>query len=147
VIGVTTEVFVDTWGWIEGHWQAAKRHAEASALLQRLRLEGARWVTTNCVMLELCGSKGQRPGLRRDTLVALYQQIYQDPLVEVVHIDRDAQREAFETYFRSYRDKGFPLVDCTSFLVMKRRGIVRVVTDDNHFRQVGLGFQVLPDYA
>jgi hypothetical protein len=31
---------------------------------------------------------------------------------------------------------------------MKRRGIVRVVTDDNHFRQVGLGFQVLPeDYA
>ena len=142
-----TGVFVDTWGWIEGYWEDAPRYDEISDLFSELDRTGVHRVTTNCVLLELCGATAQR-GLRREALVALYKDICDSDNVDVVHIGKDDQQAAFERYFEPYTDKAFSLVDCISFLVMQRLEVVRVVTDDRDFAQVGLGFELLPgDHA
>ncbi len=38
-------------------------------------------------------------------------------------------------------DKNFSYVDCTSFAVMKKLGILHSFTDDSHFEQ--FGFQIV----
>ena len=137
------EILVDTSGWIAWRWEKDARHGEAERVFDEWNARGARWVTTSCIMFELCGGQGRRPEMRREAVAALYDDIRSNPRVEVVHVDRQTQERAFDTYFKPYRDKTFSLVDCKSFCVMKQRGISHVVTTDDHFRQVNLGLQLL----
>ncbi len=39
--------------------------------------------------------------------------------------------------FAARRDKDWSLVDCTSFVVMKKRGLTNALTGDHHFEQAG----------
>ena len=44
--------------------------------------------------------------------------------------------EGFDLY-RTYRDKEWGLVDCISFVVMRKAGIQEALTFDQHFVQAG----------
>jgi predicted nucleic acid-binding protein len=39
--------------------------------------------------------------------------------------------------YRNRPDKGYSLVDCISFVVMRERGVIDVFTHDRHFEQEG----------
>ena len=54
----------------------------------------------------------------------------------IVHIDRDLDRR-YWGFMAKHRDKDFSLVDCSSFLVMKDRGVSNAITTDQHFEQAG----------
>jgi predicted nucleic acid-binding protein len=44
-----------------------------------------------------------------------------------------------------FRDKpGISFTDLTSMVVMVEMGITNILTQDDHFSQVGLGFQKIP---
>ncbi len=46
---------------------------------------------------------------------------------------------------RKYRDKPrISFTDLTSFAVMNELGIRRVITEDEHFTQVGMGYETVP---
>jgi predicted nucleic acid-binding protein len=49
-------------------------------------------------------------------------------------------KEAFQLY-RERSDKEWGLIDCISYIVMKKKRIYQALTTDEHFRQ--MGFQVL----
>lgn len=39
--------------------------------------------------------------------------------------------------FRNRTDKNWSLVDCASFVVMRKHGILEALTADHHFEQAG----------
>lgn len=92
------------------------------------------FVTSDAVLFEL-GNALARPPQRTLAIRAL-QQIRADPKIEIVHIDPDlfAQTIAF---YRSRPDKGWGLTDCSSFVIMRQRGLVEALTADKHFEQAG----------
>ena len=61
-----------------------------------------------------------------------------------VHVSPDQFRRAWAMR-QKYHDKpDISFVDFTSMVVMQDLGIAEVFTGDDHFRQVNLGFQLVP---
>jgi predicted nucleic acid-binding protein len=85
--------------------------AELSALLLRLRM-----------------AKAQQ--------IQLFDELYADPSVEVVHIDPTLEAAARQLW-KSRPDKEWTLVDCASFVVMQKRSLMEAITSDHHFEQAG----------
>jgi predicted nucleic acid-binding protein len=50
--------------------------------------------------------------------------------------DHSIYQAGFEL-FASRPDKGWPLTDCISFVVMTERGLREALTADHHFEQAG----------
>ena len=62
-------------------------------------------------------------------------------VIEKIDIGSDIFRSAWEM-FCTYNDKKFSFTDCTSFALMKKRGIEKVFSFDEDFERVG--FLLLP---
>ena len=63
-----------------------------------------------------------------------------DPNVEIISLSEDLYKRAFQLY-KDRLDKEWGLTDCISFIIMQDRGLVKVLTADEHFQQAG--FQAL----
>ena len=72
----------------------------------------------------------------RVKVAALLASIRSDPNIEVI----PASSELFEAGLQLHvqrPDKEWSLTDCTSFVVMQRRGITRALAFDHHVEQAG----------
>jgi predicted nucleic acid-binding protein len=72
----------------------------------------------------------------RSRVPVLFRSIRGNSVYEVV----PATSELFEAGLVLHgqrADKDWSLTDCTSFVVMQRRGITRALTPDHHFEQAG----------
>ena len=58
----------------------------------------------------------------------------------MVHLSPELFEEAFDLY-KNYLDKDWGMVDCVSFVVMRKHGAEAALTFDRHFVQAG--FQAL----
>ncbi|MBI4579675.1 MAG: type II toxin-antitoxin system VapC family toxin [Planctomycetes bacterium] len=91
-------------------------------------------VTTYWVLLELadhlCDADNRH--LFGEVLDALRR----DTRYEVIPADARLLDEAIELY-RAREDKDGSLTDCTSFVIMNRRGMTEALTGDHHFEQAG----------
>jgi predicted nucleic acid-binding protein len=56
--------------------------------------------------------------------------------IETVWVDADIQRDAFALFYR-LKSRTTSLVDCASFIVMRRRGLTTAFAFDKHFTQQG----------
>lgn len=54
-----------------------------------------------------------------------------------VLIDELLFEEAFALY-EKMNDKEWGLVDCSSIVIARQRGIIEIFSTDNHFKQAGL---------
>jgi uncharacterized protein len=62
----------------------------------------------------------------------------------LIHVSSQQFRRAWQMR-QKYHDKPeISFVDFTSMVVMQDLGITEVFTGDDHFRQVGLGFRLVP---
>ena len=55
---------------------------------------------------------------------------------EITEEELELEEEAWQM-FKRYADKVFSYTDCTSFIVMRHRGIWDAFTNDHNFEQVG----------
>ena len=138
-------VFIDTWGWIAlGHWKDA-RHHEVKALYKELRSQGARLYTSDYVLDELITLLFRRAAFEEaDRFVEGLFHASEQRLLTIERITSD--RFAYTWAFRKkLQDKPrISFTDLTSMAVMEELGIERVLTDDDHFDQVGMGFRKFP---
>ena len=134
-----TSVFVDTAGWMACADAADPLHASAIAARDERLEAGDVLVTTDFVLDETLTLLRLRLGL--DATERWWDQVDGSPRLKWERIDVDRIDKARALFFR-YRDKTFSFTDCTSFVVMRELKIVRALTTDAHFRQ--MGFQVLP---
>lgn len=112
-------------------------HADSEKIWSKLALEKARFVTTNFVLDESftliklrCGKKvvnDFRQGLATSLKIKLIRTMSQD------------EAAAWNWFLLDWSDLSF--TDCVSFAVMKRLGLERVATFDQHFAKAG--FQIV----
>jgi predicted nucleic acid-binding protein len=138
-------VFVDTWGWLALGHRLDPRHHEIKALYQSLRRQNRQVYTSDYVFDELITLLYRREEFEEAT--DFMEGIFSAGQSGHVVIERvtSARFAAAWSLRRRFQDKpNLSFTDLTSFSIMQERQIVNVLTEDEHFRQVGLGFQLVP---
>ncbi len=91
-------------------------------------------VTTDLVLIEVAdalASSKLRPFLREFVM-----DLKSNSNCEIIESNRELFDHAFDLYHQ-HEDKDWSLTDCTSFIVMRDRGIKEALTGDKHFEQAG----------
>jgi predicted nucleic acid-binding protein len=130
------ELFADTSGW--GHLVDPTQHfhTQAAATYRAARLQRRKVITTNYVLAELVALLTSPLRMPRSNIIALIDGLKTSPFVEVIHVDAALDTQAWQL-LRSRPDKQWSLVDCTSFVLMTRRGISDALASDHHYEQAG----------
>jgi predicted nucleic acid-binding protein len=112
-------------------------HPAARRTFESFQAADARLMTHAYVVVEVVALVQRRLGL--DIVRRLADDLL--PIIEVLPVDAGLHAEAMASLLASGR-RGVSLVDHTSFLVMRRRGITQAFAFDADFAHAG--FQVVP---
>ena len=125
-------VFLDASFWIAYRDERESSHAAARGILTDLFRARARFTTTFHVICEIHAYFSRHSGKRR----LVIEDLWGNPLLHIEEVTHKDQGKAIEL-LRQRADKSFSLCDASSFVVMQRLGLRRVVTFDDHFQQFG----------
>jgi predicted nucleic acid-binding protein len=131
---MTNEVFLDSGYAIALSVESDEHHPRAEELAEQLEAERTRLVTTRAILLEIGNALSKKR--YRNAAVELLDALEQDATIEIVPLSEELFAQAFE-FFRSRPDKEWGLVDCVSFIVMRKRGLTEALTPDKHYEQAG----------
>lgn len=136
------KLFIDTWGWVELRDARGARHQAMKKFYLRFRRAGGSVFTTDFVLDETLTHLFRRlPFNQADESLRFIEQAIRDGFVQLERIDAQRFEKAIALR-RKYQDKPrISFTDFTSMVVMQGLGIVDVMTEDDHFTQVGMGFQ------
>jgi predicted nucleic acid-binding protein len=128
------KVFIDTAAWISLIDADDYLHEAAGKILRQLHQQKARLTTTDFVLLEVADAFA-KPKSRKKVIEYLdgLRQLRQ---LQIVPLSQSLLDEAWSLYC-SRLDKGWGLIDCTSFVVMQQEQIIEAFTSDHHFEQAG----------
>jgi hypothetical protein len=134
------EVFVDTWGWYVLIDRRDPDHERAASLVRDLVRRGVRLVSSDYVLDESSTLAKARAG--SDAALRLLALVEGTAALDLEWVGSE-RFESAKRRFRKDRDQAFSFTDCTSFEIMRERGIEEVITGDHNFRIAG--FRLLPD--
>ena len=138
-------IFVDTWAWIGMADETDQYHAAVIKQHRKLLTRNRRYVSTDYVLSELidCLYNTTAEHQARDFVRGMLGKAGSG-ILQLVHISPELFQRAWQMR-QKYRDKpDISFVDFTSMVVMQDLGIIDVFTGDDHFKQVGLGFRMVP---
>lgn len=138
-------LFIDTWGWVVIHNKREPRHYEVDALYREFRLNGGSIYTTDCVLDETFTLLFHRlPLPLAEESMGLLDEAIKEGYLNLEWVSPERFEEAKELRLR-FRDKPkISFTDLTSMVVMKELGVSSILTDDDHFTHVGMGFAKMP---
>lgn len=105
------------------------------ALAASRKLGRTRLVTSEMVLVEVLNGLAKYIGLRA-SIIAAVDAISANPNTEIVPQTAMLFREALG-FYRAHQDKEWGLTDCSSFIIMRQRGLTEALTSDRHFEQAG----------
>jgi predicted nucleic acid-binding protein len=138
-------IFVDAWAWLALSNKKDMSHELAKKWYGEIKAAGYRMVTSDYVLDEV--------------ITALFKNVAFSGAIEFIESlfaaikDKQIKLEMItETRFKSawslrkkYQDKpDISFTDLTSFVLMQELEINNVFTCDAHFKQVNLGFEIMP---
>jgi predicted nucleic acid-binding protein len=130
-------LFVDTSGWIEVHGKKRDLHQQAEGILFQAVKKCRPIITTNYVIVEFIGNAQKKCGFYdRKDLFRAYLEIRNLLGIVIIHIDERIHTEEL-IRLRMQPDKGWSLVDATSFNVMSALKITDALAKDSHFTEAG----------
>jgi uncharacterized protein len=138
-------IFVDTLAWVALASEGDQYHALATREHCRLKKRRRPYYTTDYVLSEAITHlyRQQAPAEARKFISGLLEAI-DSGIHQLVEVSSSQFRRAWQLR-QKYDDKpDISFVDFTSMVVMQDLRIVDVFTGDGHFRQVGLGFRLVP---
>jgi len=127
-------IFADAVYWVALAHRKDQWHVRAVRASQQLG--AATLVTTDEVLTEFLNYFSGHGGLVRAQASYTVHGLLNDPAMDVIAQSRPSFRAGLALY-ESRLDKAYSLTDCISMTVMRQRGIVEVLTHDNHFAQEG----------
>jgi predicted nucleic acid-binding protein len=126
--------FVDTWFLIAYVHKFDADHRRALRIGETLR--GARFFTHDGVLTEFLSFFSGHGEFWRREAAAFVRDLIVSEKYRVTPLSRHRFEEAL-TLYETRLDKEYSLVDCTSMVLMRRREVTHVLTNDHHFRQEG----------
>jgi predicted nucleic acid-binding protein len=130
------DLFADTSGWASLADRSQPFHQQAAGIYRAARQQGQLVITTNYVLTELVALLTSPLRIPRPDVVAFIDGLRSSPYVKIVHVDAALDNDAWQL-LRSRQDKEWSLVDCASFVLMSRSGILEALATDHHFEQAG----------
>jgi len=138
-------IFVDTWGWLAIGHRKDHFHKEIKAYYQRLRAGNCQIVTSDYVLDETITVLFRRENY--EEAIHFMEGIFQAAEIGYLTVDKiTAERFASAWQLRKrFKDKPrISFTDITTMVIMQERGIKQLLTKDEHFIHVGMGFQQIP---
>ena len=109
-----------------------KHHDLAIRMSKQIKAEKIYLVTTEAVLIEVAGFLG-KVKFRNQCNITV-NEIRKNVLVEKI-IDENLNLSW--SMYEKMSDKEWSMVDCYSFIVMKKYGLKQALTTDKHFEQAG----------
>jgi len=132
---MSSEVFADTNFWIAIFDERDSLHQAATNAI-RILPENCRIVTSQTIFSEVLESFAKRSVFIKEEIIAFVAEVILDSSV----ILEPSTPKLFDdtiTFYRKHCDKEWGFIDCSSFVIMKRKGIKEALTYDKHFIQAG----------
>ncbi len=125
-------VFIDTSAFYALMDKSDRFHADSAKTLKFLLNNEFELITTNYVVLETVALLQNRIGFEPARLWV--QRMLK--IIDVYFIDQALQESAFDLWV-GLGSRKVSLVDCTSFVFMRKKGLEIAFTYDNHFKEQG----------
>lgn len=138
-------LFIDTGGWFVIHNKREPRHTEVNRFYRKFRSHGGTICTTDYVLDETLTLLFRRLSfsVAGEAMSILDNAVKQGYLkLEWISPQRFEKAKEFRLRFQDKPEISF--TDLTSMVVMKELELVSILTDDEHFIHVGMGFQQVP---
>jgi len=130
-------LFIDTSGWCEPVLRNTSQHAAMDEFAHALLTSTRPLITTNYVLSEVVPLLTSRAKhMSRAQIMQFAKQVRETPTLQIVHIDEATDLEAWALLERTL-DKGWSLIDATSFIIMRQMSVTEAFTSDHHFAQAG----------
>jgi len=139
------KIFIDTWGWLVLGDEKEERHKQVKDWYSSFRNEGGVAYTSDYVLDETITLLFRRVPFQQalGALEVIDQSVKMGYLV-VEWIDSKRFNGA-RVLRRKFSDKpNISFTDLTSMVIMRELGISDVLTEDDHFIQVGMGLKKVP---
>jgi len=139
------KLFIDTWGWIVLGNKREPRHTEITKFYSSRKKQRGISYTTDYVLDETFTLLFRRLSFKeaKDSLDIIDLAIKEGYLrLERITAERFEKAKGLRIKFRDKPRVSF--TDLTSMVVMAERGITDILTEDDQFTQVGMGFQKIP---
>src|SRR5438876_10208805 len=125
--------FADTFYWVALLFRRDTWHNRVTAFSHTLTREDVLY-TTDAVVLEFLGAFSAAGPYLRQQAAARVEEMMVDPSVRVEEVTRAILLEGLALY-KARPDKGYSLTDCISMQMIRRHGLIDVLTNDHHFTQ------------
>ena len=138
-------IFVDTWGWMALGHHREPRHSEVKGVYQELRTQPGAIYTSDYVLDEAITLLFRREVFSE--AVRFAEGLFAAGALGHLNIERvtsDRFSAAWGLRKRLQDKPRISFTDLTSMVIMEECGISRVLTEDEHFLQVGMGFSKAP---
>jgi len=128
---MTNRTFVDTAFVVALVNQHDQYHAKALELSKKY--ENKPTLITDVVLLEIGNALAKN---HKTEAIQIIKAFRSSSEAMIVGLHSQLFEKAFEMY-EKYLDKGWGMVDCISFIVMRENKIIDALTSDEHFKQAG----------
>ncbi len=131
---MNNKIFVDTAAWIALINRDDIFHKQAKIVMNQLRKQKIRLITTDFVLIEVANALSRPPF--RTVAISFINGLKNLKTLQVVPASEEILKSGWLLY-SNRTDKEWSLTDCISFEVMRYKGIAKAFTSDHHFYQAG----------
>jgi predicted nucleic acid-binding protein len=138
-------IFIDTWGWLTLRDRREARHGEVDRFYREARRRRDSVYTSDYVRDETITLLFRRlPFVRAKESLQYIQQAIAEGYLRLEWMTPQRFEKAIELRDRFQDKSRISFTDLTSMVVMSEREIEEILTEDDHFLHVGMGFRKVP---
>ncbi len=139
------KLMIDTWGWLTLRDRRERWHDEVNTFFQDFRIQNGVIYTTDYILDETFTMLYRRLplSLAKNSIELIDKSINQG-YVTLEWITPNRFEKAKGLRFRFHDKPMISFTDLTSMVVMRELNINQILTEDEHFLKVGMGFLKVP---
>ena len=139
------KLFIDTWGWIVLGNKREPRHTELIELYSSWKKQKGMSYTTDYVLDETFTLLFRRLSFTEaKRSLDVIDFAIKEGYLRLERITAERFEKAKSVRIKIQDKPRISFTDLTSMVVMAEIGITNILTQDDHFAQVGMGFQKIP---